>query len=127
MLKLVQRYLMLAAAFLTPVFGADTDITLPLEGGSLVVQNVQLTMDGYVAVPGLSFTLRNRTSARWTKLKLQFEVDARCEGGQRHWSRLVETFLGWVGDDPAAQNVNLSEEGKEKVALAVRTYDHLVL
>ena len=125
--RLVLRYLILAASFLPAVYGADGDITIPLEGGSLVVQNVQLTMDGYVAVPGLSFTLRNRTSVPWKRLTLQFEIDARCNGEPKHWSRTVDTFLGSVEDDPAAQNAHLSEEGKEKVALALRAYDHLVL
>jgi PAS domain S-box-containing protein len=69
------------------------------------VQNVQLTMDGYVAVPGLSFTLRNRTSVPWKRLTLQFEIDARCNGEPKHWSRTVDTFLGSVEDDPAAQNI----------------------
>jgi Skp family chaperone for outer membrane proteins len=128
MLRLVLRYLILAASFLSAAYGAGAggDITIPLEDGSLVVQNVQLTMDGYLAVPGLSFTLRNRTSSPWTKLKLQFEIDARCSGEARHWSRTEETFLGWIGD-PAFQHVNLTEEGKEKASLTVRTYSGRML
>jgi hypothetical protein len=127
LLRLVLRYLILAASFLTAVYGADGDITIPLNSGSLVVQSVQLTMDGYLAVPGLSFTLRNRTTAPWKKLTLQFEIDARCNGEPKHWSRTVDTFLGSVENDPAAQSAHLSEEGKEKVALALRAYDHLML
>jgi hypothetical protein len=107
------------------MYGADGDITIPLDDGSLVIQNAQLTMDNSAAVPGLSFTLRNRTSSPWTKLKLQFEVDARCNGEERHWSRTEETFLGSVKDDAAVRNAPLSEEGKEKAALAVRAYDEV--
>jgi hypothetical protein len=125
MLSRFPCYLILAASFWVAAYGED--ITLPLEDGSILIQNPQLQMDRYaVAEPALSFTLRNRTSTPWTKLKLQFEIDARCNVGHRHWSRTEETFLGWMGD-PAVQNVNLSEEGKEKVSLTVRAYSGRML
>jgi hypothetical protein len=112
MLKLLLPCLTLGTSFGPMLYGAD--ITTPLEDGTIEIQNAQLQMDRYApAAPALSFTLRNRTSFPWTKLKLQFEVDARCNGEQRHWSRTEETFLGWMGD-PAAQGANLSEEGKER-------------
>jgi len=66
-----------------------------------------------VAVPGLSFTLRNRTSSPWTKLKLRFEIHAICNGEQKHWDRTEETSLGWLGD-PAFQgteDIALREKG----------------
>lgn len=108
------------------MYSASADIALPLDDGSILIENARLTWDGYVNVPGLSFTLRNRTSSPWDKLKLQFEVDARCNGEPKHWSLTEETFLGWMGD-PAVQGVHLSEEGKEKVSLTVREFNRVML
>ena len=120
MLKLFLPCLTLAGSFGPALYG--TDITVPLEDGTIEIQNAQLQ----TGVAELSFTLRNRTSFPWTKLKLQFEVDARCNGEQRHWSGIEQTFLGWMGD-PAAQGANLSEEGKERLSLTVRSESGLLL
>jgi hypothetical protein len=125
-LRFFLRRLLVAAPFLPAAYGAGTDITIPLDDGNLLIQNVQLTTDGYYPVPALSFVLRNRTSSPWTKLTLQFEVDARCNGAERHWSRTEETFLGWMGD-AAFQNADLSEEGKGKATMSVREYTRRML
>jgi len=48
-------YLILAASFGAAMYGDD--ITIPLEGGSIEIQNTQLQMDrDAVAAPALSFT-----------------------------------------------------------------------
>jgi len=127
MVRLFRRSLYsVAVLLLTAPMCSAADITIPLDDGIILIQNARLTWDGYVNVPGLSFTLRNRTSSPWDKLRIAFEVDARCNGEQEHWSRTEETFLGWMGD-PSVQNVSLSEAGKEKVSLTVREFSRVML
>jgi hypothetical protein len=102
------------------------DITIPLEDGSIVVENPRLVMERYaVAVPGLSFTLRNRTSSPWKELKLQFEIDAHCNGEAKHWSRTEDTFLGWMGD-PTFQGPE-SLELRERGSWTVREYTNVMV
>jgi hypothetical protein len=120
MLRAFLSYAILAAALLRAVYGAGDDITIPLEGGSVVVQNIRMTTAPYAGTPWLAFTLRNRTSLPWQRVVLQFEVDGHCKGEPKHWSATASTFLGSVEDDVVARNADVSEEAKEKIALALR-------
>lgn len=94
------RPLVLAALFGTLLHGA-ADITIPLDGGTIVLidpQFIRVVGKGTMAlyIPELSFKIRNQTSSPWTTLKLQFEIVGVCGGETRQWSRSAIMNLRWA-------------------------------
>jgi uncharacterized tellurite resistance protein B-like protein len=76
------------------------DITIPLAGGSIVVENPQFIRNGGSGrnVPGLTFTLANRTSSAWMSLDLVFDITYVCNGEAHQRTEKVRVGLGWAKD-----------------------------
>lgn len=94
------RYVILAAAFTTVMHGDD--ITIPLDGGSIVVENPQFIRKAGSGrnVAGLTFTLTNHTSSAWMSINLQFNITYVCSGEAHQRSEAVKVGLGWTKDAP---------------------------
>jgi hypothetical protein len=71
------------------------DITIPLEGGKVVIRNAQFTP---AATPELSFKIENQTSQPWWTLTLRFDIAGTCDGKIHRWSVPATTSLGWSED-----------------------------
>ena len=100
MLKACARYLLFAAAFATVMYGDD--ITIPLDNGSIVVENPQFIRKGGSGsnVAGLTFTLTNNTSRAWMSIDLLFNIRYVCSGEAHQRSQAVKLGLGWTKDVP---------------------------
>lgn len=94
------RYVILAVAF-TAVMHGD-DITIPLDGGTVVVENPQFIRKGGSGsnVAGLTFTLTNHTSSAWMSIDLLFNITYVCSGEAHQRSEAVKLGLGWTKDLP---------------------------
>ena len=86
--KVSVRHLMLAAMSAMVVVYAADDITIPLEGGNLVIRPQFIRVNGLARsyVPELSFKIKNETPMPWNTLKLQFDIGGFCNGEPRQWS-----------------------------------------
>src|ERR1039458_7829332 len=100
LLKACARYLLFAAAFATVMYGDD--ITIPLDNGSIVVENPQFIRKGGSGsnVAGLTFTLTNNTSRAWMSIDLLFNIRYVCSGEAHQRSQAVKLGLGWTKDVP---------------------------
>jgi hypothetical protein len=85
--------LILLAVFGATMIGGD-DITVPFEGGSIVVRPQFIRGN----VPELSFRIENHTSHPWWTMVLQFDISGVCNGEPKHWLLSAETSLGWSED-----------------------------
>lgn len=90
------RCLLLAISFVAFMY-AD-DITIPLDGGSIVVENAQFIREIRNSVSrnvaGLTFTLTNHTSSWWTSIDLRFDITYVCSGEVHRRSDTVKLALG---------------------------------
>ena len=77
-----------AAALFTGVMFAQTEITIPLEGGSILIENPQfLILNSLGAtLPELSVKITNQTLSSWSIVKLRFDIGGICSDGARQWS-----------------------------------------
>lgn len=88
---------------LTVMATAADEITIPLEGGSIVLRDMDLIQRGIVGqhlFPELQFTVINQTSDRWDKLILNFTIKGSCNGEPREWSENVSLSLDWMASGP---------------------------
>jgi tellurite resistance protein len=94
------RYVILAAAFTAAMYGDD--ITIPLDGGTIVIENPQFIRKGGsgINVAGLTFTLTNHTSSAWMSIDLLFNITYVCSGEAHQRSEAVKVGLGWTKDAP---------------------------
>jgi uncharacterized tellurite resistance protein B-like protein len=94
------RYLLLAPVFATVMYGDD--ITIPLDNGSIIVENPQFIRSNNFGgkVPGLTFTLTNHTHRAWVSIDLLFDITYSCMGEAHQRSQAVKLGLGWSKDAP---------------------------
>src|SRR5260370_11011662 len=91
---LTLRLFVVSVLFLSVMYGDD--ITLPLDGGNIVIRAQFIRVNKYGSfVPELAFKLKNQTSSGWRTLKLQFDIGGLCNGQPRQWAVPVVTSLGW--------------------------------
>ena len=84
----------LACLLLSPSFGATdayrTDVTIPLEAGSIVVRDIRLSETEARGIDNwdlaMSFALENHTSTSWDSLDLEFKIGTICAGETRQWT-----------------------------------------
>jgi hypothetical protein len=92
------RFLLLPALFAAVLYGDD--ITIPLDGGSILIQGARFIRESVAGdgslVPESSFMVVNQTSSSWRVLKLQFDVGGICNGEPRRWSHSVVLAVGWM-------------------------------
>jgi flagellar biosynthesis GTPase FlhF len=100
------RYVIVAAAFAAIMYGDD--ITIPLDDGSIVIQDASFIRGGLAGTgtmaPVLSFRAVNKTSSPWNVVKLQFYMGGICNGEPRQWSHTVVMGLGWMKEKPLAND-----------------------
>lgn len=87
------RHILTLLALVAVAFGQTTPtrISLPLDDGSILFANIRFLanrMDWKLTQ--LTFTTTNQTSSEWTRLGLQFDIGALCNGEPRQWTKLVE-------------------------------------
>jgi uncharacterized tellurite resistance protein B-like protein len=106
------RYVTIALAF-TAVMYAD-DITIPLDNGSIVVENPKFIRDNGFGrnVPELTFTLANHTSNAWMSIDLLFNIKYICNGEAHQRSQAVKTGLGWAKDAPIKRELAILLTGE---------------
>ena len=106
------RYAIIALAFTTVMY-AD-DITIPLDNGSIVVENPQFIRDNGFGrnVPELTFTLANHTSNAWMSIDLLFNIKYICNGEAHQRSQAVKTGLGWAKDAPIKRELAILLTGE---------------
>src|SRR5262249_34739145 len=94
----IGRTVVMSFALTTVMYGDD--ITVPLEGGKIVIHNARFIRPDAEGqyIPELSFKIDNHTSAPWWALELQFHITGRCNGESRRWSFPATTSLGWSED-----------------------------
>jgi hypothetical protein len=82
------------------------EISIPLEGGSIIIEDPRFIHNIYGSdSPMLTFALVNRTSEFWRILKLQFQMEGLCKGGERRqWSRTIVTSLGYMSEQPLSKS-----------------------
>jgi hypothetical protein len=91
-LKTLWRFLLLAASFRTVVYGDD--ITIPLDGGSIVIgaafhKTKELAYNLLypdIQVYDLVYSIRNQTDSRWRIVRLRFDFGGLCTGRPKQWS-----------------------------------------
>jgi hypothetical protein len=76
MIHMAIRVLAVAALFGAVLYGED--ITIPLEGGSILIKDATFTRVAGSTSSGLSFTIVNNTTAGWD-LKLRLVFSSRCD------------------------------------------------
>jgi hypothetical protein len=96
---MTMRFLIVASLFGAAVYGSD-DITIPLEGGHIVIRPHFIRVDQYGSyIPELSFRIQNQTSQPWKSIKLQFNIGGLCNGQPRQWSISALTSVGWSANE----------------------------
>ena len=81
------RVIAVAVLFGAAMYGED--ITIPLEGGSILIKDASFTRVAGNSSSGLSFTIVNNTTAGWD-LKLRLLFTSRCD--DREASQSSRTF-----------------------------------
>ena len=86
-------------------FGAATyadDITIPLDGGRLVIRDAQfIRLNSYgLDIPELSFLMTNETSSAWLAIRLKFDIGGICNFEVHHWSFTADVAIGYLPDRP---------------------------
>ena len=98
--------LWLMALLAAPLLSQDSrpkDIVIPLEGGTILIKDVEFFHPGSYSgstIPQLRFVAVNRTSSPWRTLKMQFDIEGSCGPEPRHWSDTLVFGLGWMPTAP---------------------------
>jgi hypothetical protein len=87
LIRMSIQVLAVTALFGAAVYGED--ITIPLEGGNILIRDAAFTRVAGSSSSGLSFTLVNNTTAGWD-LKLRLLFTSRCD--DREASQSSRTF-----------------------------------
>ena len=79
----------------------ERDITIPLEDGTLVLQDISFIETNQIGdtaftYPQLSFTLVNQTKQAWMKLDLRVTIDGTCASGPVQWTRDITTSVDYT-------------------------------
>jgi hypothetical protein len=91
------RFLIVATLFGAAVYGDD--LTLPLDGGNIVIRAQFIQQNKFGSyLPELVLQITNQTSSPRRTLKLQIDVGGFCNGEPRQWTVPVATSLGWAQD-----------------------------
>src|SRR5579864_9408275 len=104
------RFLIVVALFEAAMYGND-DITIPLDGGSIIISDIQLTLPATTNnndwKPDITFKVKNQTSSTWQILKFRFDVKGLCKVRQLMYpvDQVHEEHRQWVIPSVLVRNV----------------------
>ena len=99
MQQIIPLAVLVVQLLLTTCIAYSEEFALPLEGGSIIVENPAFIQHAHDQdIPRLTFALVNATSDSWSFLELKFEIDGTCDGEHRQWSQKIVTSLGYFAD-----------------------------